>query len=81
MYGDSVHCFDPASGVQKVVGQIFHPGGIGWLPDGQMLVVASEDRRLLKVGPTGNEPYANLSDLAPGWTNDLLVDAATGAPT
>jgi sugar lactone lactonase YvrE len=74
MYGDNVQSFDPISGERKIVGELFHPGGIGWLPGGEMLVVASEDRRILEVSSTGNVPYADLSALAPGWTNDLLVD-------
>ncbi len=73
MYGDNVQTFDPASGERRVVGEVFHPGGIGWLPDGRMLVVASEDKRVLEVGPRGNAPYADLSEVAPGWTNDMLV--------
>jgi sugar lactone lactonase YvrE len=74
MYGDVVLAFDPASGAVQTVAEVFHPGGIGWLPDGRMLAVASEDRRILEVGEQGNTPYADLGDLAPGWVNDMLVD-------
>jgi sugar lactone lactonase YvrE len=73
MYGDVVRTFDPATGEGAVVGEVFHPGGIGWLPDGRMLVVASEDRRVFEVGPDGNDPYVDLSEVAPGWANDMLV--------
>jgi sugar lactone lactonase YvrE len=74
MYGDSVHSFDPESGTLRTVAEVFHPGGIGWLPDGRMLVVASEDRRILEVSEHENQPYADLTGIAPGWTNDMLVD-------
>ena len=74
MYGDSVHSFDPESCELRTVAQVFHPGGIGWLPDGRMLAVASEDRRILEVGEFGNRPYADLADIVPGWLNDILVD-------
>lgn len=74
MYADNVQRFDPDSGTRSVVGEVFHPGGIGWLPDGRMLVVASEDRRVLEVSASGNTPYADLSGVARGWTNDMLVD-------
>jgi len=73
MYGDEVLTFDPVSGERKVVGEVFHPGGIGWLPDGRLLAVASEDRTVFAVGPDGNEPYVDLSAVAPGWANDMLV--------
>jgi sugar lactone lactonase YvrE len=68
-----VKTFDPASGEQKVVGEVFHPGGIGWLPDGRMLAVASEDKKVFAVGAEGNEPYVDLGAVAPGWTNDMFV--------
>lgn len=74
MYGDEVLCFDPASGERRAVGEVFHPGGIGWLPDGRLLAVAAEDRSVFAVGADGNTPYVNLSAVAPGWANDMLVD-------
>jgi len=73
MYGDVVLSFDPESGERQVVAEVFHPGGIGWLPDGRLLAVASEDRTVFIVGPDGNEPYVDLSEAAPGWTNDMFV--------
>jgi sugar lactone lactonase YvrE len=74
MYGDSVHSFDPATEELRTVAEVFHPAGIGWLPDGRMLVVASEDRRILEVSEVENRPYADLAEIAPGWVNDMLVD-------
>jgi sugar lactone lactonase YvrE len=74
MYGDAVYEYDPATSALRTVAEVFHPGGIGWLPDGRMLVVASEDKRILEVGEFANLPYADLTDLAGGWVNDMLVD-------
>jgi sugar lactone lactonase YvrE len=74
MYGDAVHALHPDTGALQTVAEVFHPGGIGWLPDGRMLAVASEDRLILEIGELGNQPYADLADLAPGWVNDILVD-------
>ena len=74
MYGDNVQSLDPETGERRIVAHVFHPGGIGWLPDGRLLAVASEDKRIFVAGETGNEPYADLSGVAPGWTNDMLVD-------
>lgn len=74
MYGDAVHAFDPATGERETVAEVFHPGGIGWLPDGRMLVVGSEDRTIYDVSGEENEVYVDLTDLAPGWVNDILVD-------
>jgi len=74
MYGDAVLAFDPESGELETVADVFHPAGIGWLPDGRMLAVASEDKTILDVGNGGNRLYADLGHTSPGWLNDMLVD-------
>jgi sugar lactone lactonase YvrE len=74
MYGDRVQRYDPDSSTVESVADLFHPAGIGWLPNGSMLVVATEDKRIFEISEDGNRPYADLTDLAPGWTNDMLVD-------
>lgn len=52
------------------------PSGIGWLPDGRMLVVSMRDRRLLRREPSGELAiHADLYDLAPWHLNDMVVDA------
>lgn len=52
------------------------PSGIGWLPDGRMLVVSMRDRRLLRREPSGElVTHADLYDLAPWHLNDMVVDA------
>jgi sugar lactone lactonase YvrE len=51
--------------------------GLGWLPDGRMLVVSMEDRRLLRIEPDGRAvTHADLSEIATGHCNDMVVDAA-----
>lgn len=74
MHGDAVLALDPATGEVAVIADVFHPGGIGWLPDGRLLVVASEDRAIHEILADGNRVYADLADMAPGWLNDILVD-------
>ena len=52
------------------------PSGLGWLPDGRMLVVSQRDQRLLRREPDGTlETHADLSDVVPGQLNDMIVDA------
>ncbi len=50
------------------------PGGLGWLPDGRLLVVSMTQRQLLVLEPTGLSLWADLSSLASFHCNDLLVD-------
>jgi sugar lactone lactonase YvrE len=50
------------------------PSGLGWLPDGRMLVVAMETQRLLRLEPDGSlVEHADLSRLARGSLNDMIV--------
>jgi sugar lactone lactonase YvrE len=52
------------------------PSGLGWLPDGRLLVVAMESRRVLRVEPHGTVvTHADLSAVAAGRCNDMVVAA------
>jgi sugar lactone lactonase YvrE len=51
------------------------PSGLGWLPDGRLLVVSMEDRRLLRLDPSGLTEVADLSSIATFYCNDMVVDA------
>ncbi|MCK4863398.1 MAG: SMP-30/gluconolactonase/LRE family protein [Dehalococcoidales bacterium] len=50
------------------------PSGLGWLPDGRLLVVSMNDRRLLRLDPDELTEVADLSGLAPYPCNDMVVD-------
>ncbi|PVV25681.1 MAG: hypothetical protein B6D78_00025 [gamma proteobacterium symbiont of Ctena orbiculata] len=50
------------------------PGGLGWLPDGRLLVVSMTKRQLLVLEEGGLRLYADLSDLASFHCNDMLTD-------
>jgi sugar lactone lactonase YvrE len=52
------------------------PSGLGWLPDGRLLVVAMETQRLLRVESDGElAVHADLSSAARGSLNDMIVAA------
>lgn len=59
--------------VCEVPGQ---PSGLGWLPDGRLLVVSMTDRRLLRLDPGGLVEVADLRDLASFHCNDMVVDGS-----
>lgn len=50
------------------------PSGLGWLPDGRLLVVSMTDRRLLRLDPDGLAEVANLCELTSYYCNDMVVD-------
>jgi sugar lactone lactonase YvrE len=49
--------------------------GLGWLPDGRMLVVSMIDRRVMRLEGGKAVLHADLSDIATGNVNDMVVDA------
>ncbi|UQS24953.1 SMP-30/gluconolactonase/LRE family protein [Amycolatopsis thermalba] len=52
------------------------PSGLGWLPDGRLLVVSMRDARLLRREPDGSlVTHADLSAYVTGHPNDMVVDA------
>lgn len=53
------------------------PSGLGWLPDGRLLVVSQLDRRILRREPDGTlVTHADLHELASAQLNDMIVDSA-----
>jgi sugar lactone lactonase YvrE len=50
------------------------PSGLGWSPQGELLVVAMLDRRLLRRQGDSLQPVADLTALTGGPCNDMLVD-------
>ncbi|MFO0691654.1 MAG: SMP-30/gluconolactonase/LRE family protein [Myxococcota bacterium] len=51
------------------------PSGLGWLPDGRLLVVSMHERRLLRLDPGGLVLHADLGPWCGGDANDMVVDA------
>jgi sugar lactone lactonase YvrE len=51
------------------------PSGLGWLPDGRLLIVSQHDSRLLRREPDGSlVTHADLSAHVTGEPNDMVVD-------
>ena len=52
------------------------PSGLGWLPDGRLLIVAMETQQLRRLEPDGGlVVHADLSSVARGSLNDMIVAA------
>jgi sugar lactone lactonase YvrE len=52
------------------------PSGLGWLPDGTMVVVSMKDQRLLRLADGSPSTLADLAPYCTGYLNDCVVDAA-----
>ena len=56
------------------------PSGLGWLPDGSLLVVGMTRRQVLRAGADGTvSVHADLSGIATWHCNDMVVDARGNA--
>jgi sugar lactone lactonase YvrE len=52
------------------------PSGLGWLPDGSLLVVSMLDHKLLRRWPDGRvTEHADISEYCGGHANDMVVTA------
>ena len=51
------------------------PSGLGWMPDGSLLVVAMTARRVLRVADGEVTIHADLSEIATWHCNDMVVAA------
>ncbi len=49
------------------------PSGLGWLPDGSLLIVSMTDHRVLRYDGTATEQYADISEYCGFWANDMVV--------
>ncbi len=74
-YSHRVMALAPGGGAETIAQVAARPSGLGWRPDGTLLVVAMQDRALLALKGAELERVADLSSLAGGPCNDLVVDA------
>jgi sugar lactone lactonase YvrE len=51
------------------------PSGLGWLPDGRLLIVSMTRRSLIRLDPEGLALHADLSSIATFHCNDMVVDS------
>ncbi|NNL65254.1 MAG: gluconolaconase [Myxococcales bacterium] len=76
MHHHVVRTVDEQGATETIVEVPNQPSGLGWLPDGRLLVVSMTDRRLLRLDPEGLVEVADLSAHATWHCNDMLVDEA-----
>jgi sugar lactone lactonase YvrE len=76
-YGGKVYSVAEDGSDERVEAEIDgQPGGIGWLPGGDLLVVSMVNKQIMRVGRSGDvSVHADLSEFASGNANDMVVDA------
>jgi sugar lactone lactonase YvrE len=75
-YSNTV-CSADESGHSRVEVEVpGEPGGIGWLPDGRLLVVSRKPRTVLRLEADGRlVEHADLNPTATFYGNEMLVDS------
>ena len=74
MHAGEVVTVDADGTVSSVLEVANDPSGLGWLPNGDLLVVSMTDQRLLAWNGETVRTHANLSKLASFHLNDMVVD-------
>lgn len=76
-FGRRVHALAPDGRDEVIVRLDAQPSGLGWLPDGQLLIVSMTDHMILRLAHDGQvTPHADVSKFARHRSNDMLVDQA-----
>jgi sugar lactone lactonase YvrE len=75
MHAHKVMSVDLDGKAQTVVEVPTWPSGLGWLPDGRMLIVSMTDRKVLRQDPDGLKTHADISHLASFYCNDMVTDS------
>lgn len=67
-------------GDTQIVAEVPHrPSGLGFLPDGRLLIVSVADRKLLRKDPDGLKVHADLEPYVTANLNDMVVDGLGNA--
>jgi sugar lactone lactonase YvrE len=79
-YAREVSSFGPTGDRRVEVMLDDQPSGLGWLPSGELLIVAMKSRQVRRVDANGSvHVHADLVALAKGPANDMVVDASGNA--
>jgi sugar lactone lactonase YvrE len=75
MHAQKVLKVDPQGNVETVVElDDDQPSGLGWLPNGDLLIVAMTKKQVLRFNGSQLSVHADLSSLASHFCNDMVVD-------
>jgi sugar lactone lactonase YvrE len=74
MHAHKVISVDLAGNAHTVAEVPAQPSGLGWLPDGRLLIVSMLDRKVLRQDADGLKTHADLSQLASFHCNDMVTD-------
>ncbi|ORB75121.1 SMP-30/gluconolactonase/LRE family protein [Mycobacterium scrofulaceum] len=74
MLGEAVHTSTVGGSLTTLPLPGRTPSGLGFRPDGSLLIVSAEDRTVLRYDGETVDPIADLADLAPANLGDMVID-------
>lgn len=74
MLGEAVHTADLRGSLTTLPLPGHSPSGLGFRPDGSLLIVSTEDRQVLRYDGETVVTIADLSELAPANLGDMVID-------
>jgi sugar lactone lactonase YvrE len=75
-YRHTVFAIAPDGASEEVMTVEAQPSGLGWLPDGSLLVVSMRDHKVLRRAPDGTvSVHADIASYCGGLANDIVVDS------
>jgi len=74
MLGEAVHTADMRGSLTTLPLPGHSPSGLGFRPDGSLLIASTEDRQVLRYDGETVDTIADLADLAPASLGDMVVD-------
>ena len=75
LYQHTVQAASLTGSTETIVEVPQQPSGLGWLPNGELLVVSMLDRRVLRFDGSKLQQHADLADIATSHCNDMVVDS------
>src|SRR6201986_4372525 len=76
MLGEAVHTKTIGGSLTKLELPGHSPSGLGFRPDGSLLIASTEHRQVLRYDGEAVATIADLSELAPAALGDMVVDDA-----
>jgi sugar lactone lactonase YvrE len=76
MLGEAVHTTDMRGSLTTLPLPGHSPSGLGFRPDGSLLIASTEDRQVLRYDGETVVTVADLADVAPANLGDMVVDDA-----
>ena len=73
-YDHAVHAIDIDGNDERIVEVESQPSGLGWLPNGDLLITSMLDRKLMRWDGSALTVHADLGNHFTWHANDLLVD-------